>query len=113
MESSTKNIIRKKSSSGGVIRTLLIELIKLKKIDYVCILDQQRGKVLNFDILVTNNDQKILNSSQSIYQTSPILHRLKELKKNKKYAFVGLSEHIASLRILKNMYPKNLIILNI
>ena len=104
--SSTKNIIRKKSSSGGVIRTLLIELIKLKKIDYVCILDQQRGKVLNFDILVTNNDQKILNSSQSIYQTSPILHRLKELKKNKKYAFVGLSEHIASLRILKNMYPK-------
>ena len=106
ISSSNKNEIRKKASSGGIIRTLLMELIKLKKIDHVIILDQQKDKILDFDALVTNNIQKILNSSQSIYQTTPILHKLNKLKTNKKYAFVGLSEHIASLRILKNAYPK-------
>ena len=106
ISSSKENEIRRKASSGGIIRTLLTELIKSKKIDYVCILDQKKEKILSFDTLVTNSIQKILNSSQSIYQTTPILHKLNRLKTNRKYAFVGLSEHIASLRILKNMYPK-------
>ena len=34
------------------------------------------------------------------------MHKLKNLKKNKKYVFVGLPEHIASLRVLKISYPK-------
>tara|TARA_Y100000389_G_C17453234_1_gene516257 strand:- start:657 stop:2039 length:1383 start_codon:yes stop_codon:yes gene_type:complete len=104
--SSNNKKIREKSSSGGVVRTLLIELINSKKVDYVCVLDKKKNKVLDFDILVTKNIDEILNISQSIYQTTPLLHRLKDLKKNKKYVFVGLPEHIAALRVLKMSYPK-------
>ncbi len=107
LASSNSNQIRQKASSGGLVRSLLIELIKSKKVDYVCALDEKENKILNFDVLVTNSINKILNTSQSIYQTTPLLHKLKELKKNKKYAFVGLPEHIASLRILKVKYPKD------
>ena len=103
--SSNKKIIRENASSGGIVRTLLIELIKLKKIDYACVLDKKKNTVLNFDLLITKNFNKILNLSQSIYQTTPLLHKLKNLKKNKKYAFVGLPEHVASLRVLKMYYP--------
>jgi len=104
--SSNKKRIREKSSSGGVIRSLLIELINSKKIDYVCVLDKKKNEVLDFDILITRNIDEITNVSQSIYQTTPLLHRLKDLKKNKKYVFVGLPEHVASLRVLKMSYPK-------
>ncbi len=104
--SSNKKEIRQKSSSGGVVRSLLIELIKSKKADFVCMLDGKKNKVLDFDLLITNNLNEILNVSQSIYQTTPLLHRLKNLKKNKRYVFVGLPEHIASLRVLKLSYPK-------
>ena len=107
LASSNSNLIRQKASSGGLVRSLLIELIKSKKVDYVCILDEKEEKILNFDVLLTNSIDKILNTSQSIYQTTPLLHKLKKLKKNKKYVFVGLPEHIASLRILKINYPKD------
>tara|TARA_B100000035_G_scaffold314628_1_gene331489 strand:+ start:797 stop:2176 length:1380 start_codon:yes stop_codon:yes gene_type:complete len=104
--SSNNNDIRQKASSGGVVRSLLVELIKSRKVDYACILDEKKNKVLDFDLLITKNINDILNVSQSIYQTSPLLHRLKDLKKNKKYVVVGLPEHIASLRVLKISYPK-------
>ncbi len=104
---SNSNIVRQKASSGGLVRSLLIELIKSKKVDYVCILDEKKEEILNFDLLITESIDKILNSSQSIYQTTPLLHKLKKLKKNKKYVFVGLPEHIASLRVLKIKYPKD------
>ena len=54
--------------------------------------------------MITNNLNKIYFSS--IYPTTPLLHRLKNLKKNKRYVFVGLPEHIASLKVLKLSYPK-------
>ena len=104
--SSNSNLIRRNASSGGIVRSLLVELIKSKKVDYVCVLDEKENKILNFDLLVTKNIEKILNVSQSIYQTTPLLHKLKYLKKDKNYAFVGLPENIASLRILKDKYPK-------
>ena len=104
--SSNSNLVRQKASSGGLVRTLLIELIKSKKVDYVCMLNENENKILNFDLQITKTIDKILNTSQSIYQTTPLLHKLKKLKKNKKYVFVGLPEHIASLRILKLKYPK-------
>ena len=104
--SANSNLIRKNASSGGLVRSLLIELIKSKKVDYACILNETKKTILNFDLLVTRNINEILNASQSIYQTTPLLHKLKNLKKNKKYVFVGLPEHVASLRILKVKYPK-------
>lgn len=104
--SSNSEIIRNNSSSGGLVRTILIDLIKSKEVDYVCTLDEKKNHILNFDILTTNSVKKILNVSQSIYQTTPLLHKLKDLKKNKSYCFVGLPEHIASLRLLKTKYPK-------
>ena len=106
ISSSNRKLIREKASSGGLVRTLLIELIKSKKVDYVCVLDKKKKTILNFDVLITKNLNKITNLSQSIYQTTPLLHKLKFLKKNKSYVFVGLPEHVASLRVLKIKYPK-------
>ncbi len=106
LASSNSNLVRQKASSGGLVRSLLVELVKSKKVNYVCVLDKKENKILDFDILVTNKIDKILNVSQSIYQTTPLLHKLKKLNKSKKYVFVGLPEHIASLRILKVKYPK-------
>lgn len=105
ISSSNKKILRENASSGGIVRTLLIDLIKSKNIDYACVLDKKKNTILNFDLLITKNLNEILNLSQSVYQTTPLLHKLKNLKKNKKYAFVGLPEHVASLRVLKMYYP--------
>lgn len=104
--SSTSKTIRNKSSSGGIVRTLLIELIKSNKIDYACFLDENKNLILDFNLLITSKIEDILNSSQSVYQTTAILNKLKTLKKNKSYAFVGLPEHIASLRVLKIYFPE-------
>ncbi len=103
--SSNSKTTREKSSSGGIVRTLLIELIKSNKIDYACILDENKNQILDFNLLITSKIDEILNCSQSIYQTTPTLNKLKTLKKNKRYAFVGLPEHIASLRVLKIYFP--------
>jgi len=104
--SSNDDTIREKSSSGGIVRTLLIELIKSNKIDYVCFLDENKNKILDFELLITSKINDIINCSQSIYQTTAIFNKLKTLKRNKSYAFVGLPEHVASLRVLKIYYPK-------
>lgn len=105
--SSNSELLRNKASSGGIIRSILMELIKLKEVDFVYILDEKKNKILDFDVLVTNKLNKILNASQSIYQTTPLLHKLNKLDKKKKYVFVGLPEHIASIRSLKIKYPKD------
>ncbi len=105
--SSNSDLLRNKASSGGIIRSVLMELIKRKEVDYACILDEKKNKILDFDILVTNKLKKILNASQSIYQTTPLLHKLNKLNKKKRYVFVGLPEHIASIRSLKIKYPKD------
>ena len=60
--SSNSNLIRRNASSGGIVRSLLVELIKSKKVDYVCVLDEKENKILNFDLLVTKNIEKILNA---------------------------------------------------
>ena len=104
--SSNSDIIRKNGSSGGIVRSLLTSLIKTKEVDYVCILDEKKNNILKFDILVTKNLSRITNVSQSIYQTTPLLHKLRKLKKKNSYCFVGLPEQVASLRILKIKYPK-------
>ena len=105
--SSKNELLRNKASSGGIIRSILMELIKLKEVDYVCILDEKKNKILDFDVLVTNKIKKIFNASQSIYQTTPLLHKLNKLNKKKRYVFVGLPEHIASIRSLKIKYPND------
>ena len=104
--SSSNKLIRENASSGGIVRTLLIELLKSKMVDYVCILDESKNKILNFDTLITSKISEIINASQSIYQTTPLLHKLKHLKKNKRYVFVGLPENVASLKVLKLYYPE-------
>ena len=80
--SSTSKTIRNKSSSGGIVRTLLIELIKSNKIDYACFLDENKNLILDFrNLLITSKIEDILNSSQSVYQTKVLLNKLKTLKK--------------------------------
>jgi coenzyme F420 hydrogenase subunit beta len=104
--SSNNKIIRQNGSSGGIVRTILLEMIKKHIVDYVCVLDEKKNKILKYDIITTKSEFEIKNLSQSIYVTTPILHKIKNLKKNKKYCFVGLPEHIAALRILKLKFPK-------
>ena len=60
--SSNSELLRNKASSGGIIRSILMELIKLKEVDFVYILDEKKNKILDFDVLVTNKLNKILNN---------------------------------------------------
>ena len=48
ISSSNRKLIREKASSGGLVRTLLIELIKSKKVDYVCVLDKKKKNYFKF-----------------------------------------------------------------
>ena len=98
--------IRIKGSSGGVIRLMLLNLIKNKEVDYVIILDQDLKNPLINKPIITNSIRKINNVTQSVYETVPLLQIIKKLKKKKKYCLVALPEQIAAVRILKLYYKK-------
>jgi len=44
----------------------LIELIKTKEVDYACILDGKKNRILDFDILVTQGAGSVSNICQII-----------------------------------------------
>ena len=91
--SSKNNEIRKNSTSGGIITSLVIELIKNKEFDKVFLLDFD-----NFDgkeprLEATDNIGKILKSAKSKYIPASIYNVIKTLKNNKdrKYIIIGTS----------------------
>ena len=75
---------------------------------------KQKNLILDFNLLITSKIEDILNSSPKCLSNHSNFKQIKDTKKkNKSYAFVGLPEHIASLRVLKYIFLRNLNILNI
>ncbi len=83
--------IRRNSASGGLITTLIIELIKNKEFDAVFVLDFDKFDGKPARLKATNNIDEIINAAKSKYIPASVYNVINTLKKkdNRKYIIVG------------------------
>ena len=80
----SKNLnIRKKSASGGLVTTLIIELIKNKEFEKAFVLSTDLSNNKPARIEATNKISKILESAKSKYVPASVYNVIKAFKKNK------------------------------
>jgi len=91
--------IRKNSSSGGAVKSILLDLIDQNRVDDVIITQMVNGDVKT---IITNNKDEICNNTNSIYQPTNPLTALPTLDANKKYCIVCLPCHTSTLRRLQS-----------
>jgi coenzyme F420 hydrogenase subunit beta len=88
---SKNELIRKNSTSGGVVTSLIYELLKSKDYDGAFVLEFKNydGEPVRLDLI--NNSEVLMSSTGSKYLPASIFHILKKIKKdpNKKYIIVG------------------------
>lgn len=106
--------IRNKSASGGFITQFLINLLNAKVIDGA-ILAFSDGTFENTKAIIATSEEDILNSKSSKYFPVSMVSVLKNIEKEKKYAFVGKGCDIKGLTLLskKLKFLNNAIILKI
>lgn len=98
--------IRLKSSSGGVVTSLLAFLMKSGLIDKALVTRMNSENPLEPEVILTDNAEKIISASGSKYVPVPLNIGLKEiLNKPGKYALVGLPCHIHGIRKIESKYP--------
>ena len=90
--------IRRSASSGGAVKSILLDLMESKRVDYV-IITRMNGR--SPETIITDKKEEILNNTNSIYQPTNPLSALNRLSKGKKYALVGLPCHIHNLKRLQ------------
>jgi coenzyme F420 hydrogenase subunit beta len=108
--SSSSDEIEKKASSGGVVSTTLIYLLKNKIIDYVIHIGPDESNPLLNKVKLSSNANEVLYNADSRYApSSPLENILQLIEPHKKYAFVGKPCDVASLRRLSdfNLQVKN------
>jgi coenzyme F420 hydrogenase subunit beta len=94
--------IRRNGASGGIITTLLIYLLKEKKIDGAIVIKQGAPKPWLAKPIIATTEKEIINCAQSIYAPIPVNVILPEIKKfSGKLAFIGLPDQISSIRYLQ------------
>lgn len=99
--------IRTHCSSGGVISASLIHLLQTGKIDGAVVLRMSREKPYVPEPFVAKTPAEILEAAQSKYIVTPVNILLDQLEKfNGKLAYVGLPEHVASIRKLQRIRHK-------
>jgi len=83
--------IRRNSTSGGLITTLIIELIKNKEFDAVFVLDFNKFDGKPARLKATNNINEIINAAKSKYIPASVYNVINILKKkdNRKYIIVA------------------------
>jgi coenzyme F420-reducing hydrogenase beta subunit/polysaccharide pyruvyl transferase WcaK-like protein len=83
--------IRKNSTSGGLITTLIIELIKNKEFDAVFVLDFNKFDGKPARLKATNNINEIINAAKSKYIPASVYNIINILKKkdDRKYIIIG------------------------
>ena len=83
--------IRRNSASGGLITTLIIELIKNKEFNTVFVLDFDKFDGKSARLKATNNISEIINAAKSKYIPASVYNVINTLKKkdNRKYIIVG------------------------
>lgn len=101
--------IRLSSSSGGFCKSFLIYLIESKKTDYV-ILTRMKENSTEPESIITNDREKIISRTNSIYEYHDQIKILYNIDNSKKYAFIGLP---CFVRYIRNQQIKNNKYLNI
>ena len=83
--------IRENSASGGLITTLIIELIKNKEFDAVFVLDFDKFNGKPARLKATNNINEIINAAKSKYIPASVYNIINILKKkdDRKYIIIG------------------------
>jgi len=106
--SNDKNI-RKNSSSGGFCKSFLTYLVESKTVNFV-IMTRMKEDSTEPESIITNDKQKIITRSNSIYEYHNQTKILNSIENDKKYAFIGLP---CFVRYIKNQQIKNQKYLNI
>lgn len=81
--------IRLAASSGGFCKAFLCYLVDNNIVDYV-ILTRLKDNSTEPETIITNDKNKILNRTNSIYEFNNQTHILKDIDHSKTYAFIGL-----------------------
>jgi len=98
--------IRKQSSSGGIVTTLAVELLKQKKVDGV-IVATDTDDPLHPKPIIARNKEDLLGAMQSKYVTIPMGTIIRSImKENGKFAFVGVPCHIHGIRKAEEAMPE-------
>lgn len=100
--------LRDKASSGGVISSILIHLLKNKKIDFVIQVGADKENPIVNDVYINSAELEVKNCAGSRYSPSSPLSLIRGLinsPSSKKYAIVGKPCDIAAIRTLKTLSP--------
>lgn len=92
--------IRKNSASGGLITTLIVELIKNKEFDAAFILDFDMFTGRPARLRAVNNIYEIINAAKSKYVPASVCNIIKTLKMkdNKRFIIVGTPCQILGIK---------------
>jgi coenzyme F420-reducing hydrogenase beta subunit/polysaccharide pyruvyl transferase WcaK-like protein len=106
----SKNLsIRQKSSSGGLVTTLVTELIKNKEFDVAFVLDFDNFNGKPARLKATNDNNEIIKSAKSKYIPASVHDVIKTLQKEpgKKYVIVGTPCQIYGIKKFINKFENS------
>lgn len=100
---------RNNSTSGGLITSLILELLKKKKYDYVFVLPFENVNNIPARLILTNNKKEIFKCAKSKYIPSSIYNIIKILKENhqSRFIIVGTACHIKGIKKIINNFNIN------
>jgi coenzyme F420 hydrogenase subunit beta len=94
--------IRQQAASGGVLTSVLIELLRAGYVDGAVVLRQKASAPDEAIPVIALDEDTIRASAQSIYAVTPTLTILPDMERFEgRLAFVGLPEQVAVLRMLQ------------
>lgn len=100
--------IRQKSSSGGIVTSLLEYMLDIGAVDGALVVREGNRGPFNPDIFIARNQVDLYSAMQSKYFPVPILSGLNLnslLKRKERLAVVGLPCHIHGIRKMEQLFP--------
>lgn len=98
--------IRGSASSGGVVTSILVSLIRKGEIDGAVVVGRSKEHPWKPEVKIARDEKEIIDAAQSKYVLTPVNIILKELKKERgKYAVVALPCQVHAIRKLEKTEP--------
>lgn len=107
--SSRNKKIRYEASSGGVISSFLVFLLKEKLIDGALVASMNEKNPLEPRVFIARTKNEILSAKGSKYLPVPLnigIKKITEAKRNERFAVVGLPCHIQGVRKMQMVNPQ-------
>jgi len=102
----TDNDLRYHSQSGGLISSLLLDLLKRGRVDGAVVTRWKKDDPLVPETVIARDEKEILDAAKSKYLPVPAASILKELIPAKgRFAFVGVGCHIHAMRKAEEIVP--------